>query len=209
MSFSRALNPVRGLRFHLLDWPRSQRSGALIALPVFSSAAGAARSPLILRLLQTAAALLSLFVPAACGYTAAYAPGGAGYGLEGSILVQEPSDHDEFIFVTRLEERLGRPQGARYQLTYSIETGTESAGRTAEQEITRFIVNGVARFQITDAVAGRVVHSGTVENLTSYSAAIPFASSRAATRDAIERLMVILADQVVVRILASYRDWEE
>jgi len=143
----------------------------------------------------------------ACGYTPVYAPGGAGDGLAGSILVQEPGRENEYTFATRLEERFGRSQGARYRLDYSITTDTEGVGRTPEQQITRFNVTGTARYQVIDTASGTAVHSGEVESFTGYSATIPLAGARAATRDANERLMVILADQVAVRVLASYRDW--
>ncbi len=148
--------------------------------------------------------LLSL---SACNYTPALAPEGASDGLMGSIAVQEPRSQDGYAFVTRLEERLGRPKGARYQLSYSIVTSTEGVGRKRDQRITRFNLNGAAEYQLVDVQEGKTVHSGKVENHTSYSATIPLANSRAATRDASQRLMVILADQVAVRILASYRGW--
>ncbi len=151
---------------------------------------------------------LCLFVFAACNYTPAYAPGGAGYGLAGSILVQEPGSLDDYVFAMRLEERLGRPHSARYLLNYRIETNTEGVGRTPEQKITRFNVSGTAQYEVIDAATGNVVHSGTVEGRTGYSAKLPLASARAAARDASKRLMVILADQVAVRALAGYRDWE-
>jgi len=149
-----------------------------------------------------------LLVLAACSYTPAYAPGGAGDGLFGSILVREPDTENDYIFVRRLDERLGRSNGARYRLNYSIETDTESVGRTLEQQVTRFNVSGTAQYQAVDTITSEVVHSGTVEGITGYSATIPLAGARAATRDANRRLMVILADQVAVRVLASYRDWE-
>ena len=143
----------------------------------------------------------------ACNYTPAFAPGGAGEGLKGSVIMEEPRDRNDYTFATRLEERLGRPRNARFRLKYSISTSTEGVGRTPTQRITRFNVTGTAEYQVLDTVAGTVVHSGKVENLTGYSGTIPLTSARVATRDASDRLMVILADQVAVRVLASYRDW--
>ena len=145
----------------------------------------------------------------ACNYTPAFAPGGVGDGLKGSIAVKEPSDRNEYTFATRLEERLGQPQNARYRLNYSIVTSTKGVGRTPTQQITRFSVTGTADYQIYDTADELAVHSGKVESLTGYSATVPLTSAGAATRDASDRLMVILADQVAVRVLSSYRDWSE
>ncbi len=152
---------------------------------------------------------LCLFTsPVACSYTPVYAPHGAGYGLPGTILVQEPDSGNDYFFAIRIEERLGRPHGARYRLEYDITTGTEGIGRSLEQQITRFNVSGTAGYQVIDRATGDVLHSGTVDGITGYSATIPLADAPAATRDANKRLMVILADQVAVRVLASYRDWK-
>ncbi len=145
----------------------------------------------------------------ACNYTPAFAPGGAGDGLKGSIALKEPGDRNDYTFATRLEERLGRPQNARYRLNYSIVTGTKGIGRTPTQQITRFSVTGTAEYQVYDTAEGLTVHSGKVEGLTGYSATIPLTSAGAATRDSSDRLMVILADQVAVRVLSSYRGWSE
>ncbi len=146
---------------------------------------------------------------ASCSYRPVFGPGGVGEGLAGAILVEEPGNHEEYVFTARLEQRLGRPQGARYRLDYNIETGSEGVGRTPEQRVTRYNVTGTAEYRVIELGADRTVHSGKVESLTSYSAAIPLTSARAAARDASERLMVILADQVTVRVLATYGDWSD
>ena len=150
---------------------------------------------------------LCLLWLASCGYRPVFGPGAVGEGLAGAILVREPGNHEEYVFTARLEQRLGRPQGARYRLDYGIETRSEGVGRTPEQRLTRYNVTGIAEYRVIDLGADRTVHSGKVESLTSYSAAIPLTGARAAGRDASERLMVILADQVTVRVLATYRDW--
>ena len=153
--------------------------------------------------------VIGLFVLglSACNYMPAFAPGGAGEGLRGSVVMDEPGDRNEYTFATRLEERLGRPKNPRYRLSYSVVTSTEGVGRTPTQRITRFNVTGTVEYQVFDTVSGERLHSGTVESLAGYSATVPLTSSTAATRDASKRLMTILADQVAVRVLASYRNW--
>ena len=146
---------------------------------------------------------------AACGFTPVYGPNGAGKGLNGAILVSEPSDRNAFIFVGRLEERLGQPQSARYKLDYKITTSTIGVGITPEQETTRYNLFGKVDYSITERATGSVVATGTVDNFTGYSATSLIVGTQSVTRDANQRLMVILADQIVARLIATAPDWQQ
>jgi LPS-assembly lipoprotein len=159
---------------------------------------------LLSRRLFAAAALVLL---AGCGFSPVHAPGGAGSGLGGTILVEEPDNRNEFSFVARLEERLGLAQAPTHLLNYTIDTRSEGVGITPEQETTRYNVFGTVEYEIVEAGTGRVVHRGKVENFTGYSATSLIVGTQSVTRDANERLMVILADQVVARLIATARDW--
>jgi len=150
---------------------------------------------------------LALTTLAACGFTPVYAPGGAGDGLRGTILVAEPDNRNEFTFVSRLESRLGQPQAAIYDLKYTIETKQDGVGITPAQETTRYNVFGTVEYSITRRGEKAVLHSGTVKNFTGYSATPLIVGTESVTRDANERLMVILADQVVARLIARSKDW--
>ena len=74
---------------------------------------------------------------AACGFSPVYGPNGAGNDLHGMILVDAPDSRNEFTFVARLEDRLGRAQAPQYALSYTITTTSEGVGITPAQEITR------------------------------------------------------------------------
>ncbi len=156
------------------------------------------------RRLFLAAALAPL---AACGFAPVYGPGGAARGIQGMILVAEPDNRNEFTFVARLEERLGRAGAAPYALAYRITTETKGVGITPEQETTRYNIFGEATYRLTERGTRRVLTSGKVENFTGYSATSLIVGTQAVTRDANERLMVALADQVVARLIATAPDW--
>ncbi|MEL6518980.1 MAG: hypothetical protein AAFQ39_14775, partial [Pseudomonadota bacterium] len=80
-------------------------------------------------------------------------------------------------------------------------------GITPDQEITRFNVLGRVRFALFDLTSGDLVTNGEVSNFTSYSATgTPFAT-QTARQDARDRLMGVLADQVVARLLVTAEDW--
>ena len=83
----------------------------------------------------------------------------------------------------------------------------QELGVTPDQIITRFNVRGRAEFTLVDTVTGGIATSGEVATFTSYSATgTPFATL-SAQRDARDRLMTILADQIVSRLLATASEW--
>jgi LPS-assembly lipoprotein len=140
---------------------------------------------------------------AACGFTPAYAPGGAATGLLGTIWVQDPTDKNGFDLVERLEERLGRPEAVRYDLAFSISTESIGVGITTENEISRFNLKGSVTYTLTERGTGARVAGGTVQSFTAYSATGSTVAVLAAEEDAATRLMRILADQIVARLVAA------
>lgn len=139
----------------------------------------------------------------ACGYQPVYGTGGTAQALRGRIRVADPADRNGFTLLGRLEDRLGQPQAPRYDLTYRITTSEEELGITPAQETTRYNVLGRVDFTLTDRQGGQVVLTGSVNSFTGYSATGTTVSTRVAQRDAHERLMVILADQIVTRLMAA------
>ena len=144
---------------------------------------------------------------AACGFTPAYAPGGPAAGLLDRVLVDAPSDKNGFDLVERLEERLGRTRAPAYRLSYTIGTTTEGQGITTTNAVTRFRVNGTIDFALTDSATDAVLSRGTVSSFTSYSASGTPVSTVASEEDANKRLMRLLADQIVTRLIATSGQW--
>ena len=151
-----------------------------------------------------------LFAPlalVACGFAPAYGPGGVADGLQGRIRVADPDDKLGFDLVERLEERLGRPEAARFDLGYSIVTKAESLGITPEDAITRFHLTGHIDWTLTNRETGQRATGGRVQGFTAYSATGSTVAGLAAEEDAAYRLMRILADQIVTRLLATSGSW--
>ncbi|EKE44284.1 secreted periplasmic protein [Oceaniovalibus guishaninsula JLT2003] len=163
------------------------------------------------------AILLGLLALPACGFTPVYGPGGVAEGLRGQIAVAPPRDEPGYAFVRQLEDRLGRPADARYDLTSDIRLDRQGLGITTDQETTRFQIDGEATYRLADRATGAIVASGEVSNFTAYSAPVVApgrasiagntVSVQVAEADAVERLMTILADQLVARLLATAADW--
>lgn len=136
-----------------------------------------------------------------CGFTPAYGPEGGARPLQGRIGFAKPGSRRSYLFVQRMEERVGRANDPAYKMTYDIDTSKDGLGSTRDGKTTRYHVNGTVRYTLTDTATGKTVSRGTERNFTAYSATGTTASTQTAERDATERLMTILADQVMDRLL--------
>ena len=142
-------------------------------------------------------------VLAACGFTPVYGTQGSGTALTNSVLVSEPDGLDGYLVTRRIEERLGRASTPRYRLTIDVETEREGLAVNPENNTNRFNIIGTLDYVLVEDATGRVITSGVVDNFTGSSATGTTVATLAAERDARERLMTLLADQVVARLLAT------
>jgi LPS-assembly lipoprotein len=140
---------------------------------------------------------------AACGFTPAYGPGGAADALRGRVQLRDPVTQDDFHFVSHMETRIGRAQAAAYDLGYDIATSVQASGITATNVTTRYTLNGSATWSLTDRASGARIAGGTVRGFTSWSATGTTIAGLAAQEDASRRLMVMLGDQIVTRLIAA------
>ena len=155
---------------------------------------------------RTAVLMLAAFA-AGCGFQPVYAPGGSADGLRGTIGFDAPRDPAGFALVRQLEDRLGLADAPSYRLSAQIFADEQELGVTPDQVITRYNLRGRVDFVLTDEATGRIATSGQVTSFTSYSATgTPFAT-QTAREDATERLMAILADQIVSRLLVTAGEW--
>ena len=156
---------------------------------------------------RTFLTLLAVAPLAGCGFAPVYAPGGTGQALRGQVLVAAPDTRLGFELVARLEERLGLPQAETYRLDYVIETSESDLAITGTNDITRINIQGSVRFTLVETMSGAERLSGTVSTFTAYSTTSTAVATAAARRDAEDRLMHALADQVMSRLLASSSRW--
>lgn len=147
--------------------------------------------------------LLAPLAFAACGFSPVYGPDGSGTALQNRVQVAAPGNRDTYLLVQRLEERLGRGTNPAYKLDLTLRTSTAGLGIGADSTTNRFNLIGVAGYVLRDLATGREVSSGVVNSFTGYSASGTTVETLAAERDARERLMVILADQITTRLLTA------
>ena len=141
-------------------------------------------------------------VLAACGFQPVYAPGGTGAKLQDQMLVDEPDTAEGYFLTRYIETRLGRGGDPRYALGLNIAVTEEGLAINELGDTTRFNLLGAVDYSLRDTQTGAVVSSGRVDGFTGYSATGSTVATLAAERDATERLMVILGDQIIARLFA-------
>ncbi|SDX30370.1 LPS assembly lipoprotein LptE [Roseicitreum antarcticum] len=148
-------------------------------------------------LLLTGAAL------AACGFTPVHAPGGTGAALRGQVAAAAPQTRADFAFVAALEDRLGRATAPRYQLGYTIMLRRIGGADVRDLGDTRFQLAGTLDYRLTETGGGTQVASGRVDSTAAYSSTSTQLATLSAAEDAEARLMRILADQLVPRLMIA------
>lgn len=154
-------------------------------------------------------ALTALLALTACGFTPALGPDGTAETLRGSIDIADPADVEGFALVRQLEQRLGQSNGGPYRLDAEIAVNDQGVGILPDQTITRFQVVGTVDYTLTALATEAAVKKGRVSNFTSYSATSTTVATTAAQRDARERLMISLADQIVADLTLTRSEWAQ
>jgi LPS-assembly lipoprotein len=151
-------------------------------------------------------ALLTLLAAAplaACGFTPVYAPGAQATALRGAVRMDDPETPDQFDIVREIEARFGRPTTPLYDLSITPRVTEDSLTVVGARDITRFNLIGTATYALRPVGSDSALLSGEVNSFTSYSATGTTVSTLTAERDARSRLMIILANLVVTRLLAD------
>jgi LPS-assembly lipoprotein len=143
---------------------------------------------------------LALLALAGCGFTPALAPGGPAAGLRDAVTVTGGETVFDYRLRTALEDRLG--SGAVYDLTFAAKVDEVQAAVTQDGTITRFNVTGQADWVLRDT-AGTEVARGEARGFTSYLTTGSTVATEAAQRDAADRLAVVLAEQIVARLIIA------
>ena len=139
----------------------------------------------------------------ACGFTPVYGPKGEARALLNAVAVDPPRDREGYLLVRHIEERLGRATAPTYGLSIAIKLDQERMAITDDNIAARFNLLGKATYALRDLSTGEVVTTGIVESFTGYSTTGSTAATQAASRNASERLMTILGDKVITRLMSA------
>ena len=147
--------------------------------------------------------LLGLLAVAGCGFAPVHS---ANNSLRGRIGFETPNSVSGFRLRSQLEQRLGRSENPNYTVQVTVNTSQQTAAITSTRESVRFNLRGTADWTLTDAATGDRIDRGSVQSFTCYSATGSTVATQAASDDARERLMVILADMIATRLLAQQHE---
>ncbi|MEM9129227.1 MAG: LPS assembly lipoprotein LptE [Pseudomonadota bacterium] len=140
---------------------------------------------------------------AACGFEPALAPGSPASRLYNTVLIDAPSSRLQFLLTRELETRLGRGSAAQYGLSLSITMRERAVGISSSDVTTRFNLLGSVKYALRDFQSKAVLITGAESNFVSYGATGTTVATQAAERDAQERLMVIMADQIMNGLISQ------
>ena len=84
---------------------------------------------------------------AACGFSPAYAPGGAASRLHGRTLLPDPNSEESYLLIRELEQRLGRAGSVDYALELTLRISESRLAVNAANDTTRFRVLGRSGLQ--------------------------------------------------------------
>ena len=138
----------------------------------------------------------------ACGFQPVYGPGAASTAILGQIEVDEIKTSDGFHLARQLEHRLGRSSQPQFGLSIALTTEEKGVAVTSDNQTTRIEIFGTATYALRALGSNEVVLTGKANSFTGYSTTGTTVSELASERDARERLMIILADQIATQLLA-------
>ena len=138
---------------------------------------------------------------AGCGFTPIYGPKGEGAALLGQISMSQPKNRNAYLLHQRIEERLGQAPSGKWLLIPRITTENIGLGYTEDGKITRYNIAGSADYTLQRTGSQEVSKRGKAQHFTSSSATGTTVATLAAERNARDRLMTILADQIIDQLL--------
>jgi LPS-assembly lipoprotein len=146
---------------------------------------------------------VAAFALTGCRFEPVYGPGGAGRALMGAVRADDPVSRADYQFVAALEERLGRPVQPRYALAYRIGQTQLETGVVRGLGPTRIQLSGTLDFVLTDAATGAQVARGQVAADSAWSTTSNQLATLTAAEDAELRLMRMLVDGLITRLMTE------
>lgn len=137
---------------------------------------------------------------ASCGFTPVYAPDSQSKATLMDISVAPPrGNRANYLFVRELENRIGRNLNGDKRLEHSIRLSEQGLGAFG-REGNRIQIIGNVTYNLVSVEENRSLFRGSVSNFVTFIVDDNITSSVRA--DALERLMKILVDQTVTKVMA-------
>jgi LPS-assembly lipoprotein len=147
------------------------------------------------------AALSGLWLIAGCGFAPAYGTDGAALALRNTTAIEAPATVEGYRLRERLQDRLGQAQSASYLLSVTLDIDQIPVAVSSGQGTARYDLPGSASWVLREAGSDAVLAQGQVDSFTGFLATGSTVATLTAENDARARLAVILADQIMARLM--------
>lgn len=149
---------------------------------------------------QSVFLLLFSLGAASCGFTPVYAPDSEAPAKLAEISVAPPSNsRASYILVAELENRIGRNLNGDKRLEHNLSLAIDNTGLFNLSGRAQLI--GSITYSVVSNKDGRSFYSGSVDNFVTFVTDSRTTSSP--FDDALERLLSILADQILTKLMAQ------
>ena len=149
---------------------------------------------------------LGLAALSGCGFRPVHGDGG-GDALRGRVALDLPPGRVGHALREALERRLGRAgPGADWTLAVTMGFDSEGVAITSDSAITRYVLRGEAPWTLTGPEGPAL--DGRARSMSAHSADGSLYASRAAARDAEERVAADLGERIAARIAVALASGE-
>lgn len=156
---------------------------------------------------KIAAALVASLVLGGCGFKPIYSEGSAASELHGKIKIESGKGREFFEMRERLIARFGFSDNPTYTLVFTYNVESDGLAVSGTAEITRYNLKGRSAFKVMDSATDKVLFGATVKSTTAYSATSETYPTQVAEQDALSRLALAMADQIVTRVSSTASQW--
>jgi LPS-assembly lipoprotein len=115
---------------------------------------------------------------------------------------KEAKTSNEFRLNRYLASRLGKSDDAELLLKYELFTETKRSALSFDGKAFRIRIHGEVKFSLIQNGKNTILLTSSVRDSAAYSDAILAVTDEASERDAYTRLMVLLGDRIVDKLLS-------
>ena len=152
--------------------------------------------------------LLAVLPLAACGFRPVYKAGSAARAIHGALEFNLIDSREGFALLEALENRLGAGgPNAPYAVTIDLMIEEEDLVLTVATGLVRYTLDGIAKVKVIERASGEEVFSDKLRDEVSYSGNEETLVTNTSKRDAHDKLIRALADQIVLRLSSTAESW--
>ncbi|WP_171054604.1 hypothetical protein [Roseovarius arcticus] len=148
--------------------------------------------------MTSAIAMALLLGLPSCGFTPVYGENSASSEVLRNVVLEDPDNQIEYDYLKAVEQRIPPSQNTQYKVRYNVALSYQGLDVVG---VSRVQVVGTVTSEFVDQTTQKVELVSSVEGFTSYTADGGFRDVQ--RRDAERRLMQILADKFITRLIAQ------